>query len=303
MAESDTPAEEQPEAPNAPEAARTAEPAEKGGAEETRSEGSYLRPGEKSAWERWELPAMQSEHVVSRGGRVPVVSEEEVEVQPLSLEELEAIREEARQEGFAEGREAGYREGHEKGREDGAGEMETQAESLRAAIRALAQPLAAGGDDLEDALAVSATEIARSVILAELQAQPDLIRGIARQVVDALAGASGTLRLFLHPDDLALIESDDAAWHKNCELISEPQMTRGGVRAERGTSSTEFTLEQRFREAVSGFVTAAYNPGDLSDPPAQPDSAGAAPRVNPDNASSEADSVEDESDDATGANS
>ena len=288
MAESDAPTDQTPEAGEASEAGP--EPAPSGAQETTaratdngtqpagnepagaeadleRREGSFLRPGEQSAWERWELPAMKSGHVVSSKGLQPKTVEDEVEIEPLSLDELESIREAARQEGFAEGREAGYREGREQGLRDGADEVEAQAQALRRAVAALARPLADAGEDLEEALVVSATEIARNVIRAELRADPSLIQGVAREVVDALARARGTLRLHLHPEDLELIEAGDAGWRQDCELVPDASLSRGGVRAERGPSSTDFTLEQRFRAAVSGFVTAAYDTGLADDEP------------------------------------
>lgn len=235
--------------------------AETGPAEDPpRREGSYLRPGEQSAWERWELPAVDSGHVVARGGRAPSVEEAEIEVQPLSLEEIEAIREEARQEGFAEGREAGYREGREQGIADGAGEMQAQADALRAAIRALAQPLAELDDDLEEALAHGVVAIAHNVIGQELRARPEMIRDIVRRVVGALAEGRGPLRLHLHPEDLELLQDADADWCRGCELLPDAALSRGGVRADRGPSSTDFTLEQRFRAAVGEFVRDAYSP-------------------------------------------
>ncbi len=249
--------------------------------EQARREGSYLRPGEQSAWERWELPAMESGHVVSRGGRQPTVEEDEVEVQPLSLEELESIREAARQEGFAEGREAGYREGHDKGLRDGAGEVQAQADALRDAVAALARPLAELDDDLEDALATAVVEIARRVIGAELAARPELVRGIVRQAVDALAEGRGGLRLHLHPEDLALLRESGDSGLEGCELLPDPALSRGGVRADRGPSSTDFTRESRFRAAVGAFVRAGYEPAgaDDDDIPAQTAAADEPPAV------------------------
>ncbi len=220
--------------------------------------GSHLRPGEQSAWERWELPAMESGHVVSRGGRAPSVEEAEVEVQPLTLEDLEEIREAARKEGFAEGREAGLAEGHREGLAAGAAEVRAQAESLRAAVRALARPLEEQGEELDEAITSLVAEVARNVVRAELQARPEQIRTITEHALAALGEFSGDLQLRLHPDDLQLLQGHLGDWTAECRLVADEGLVRGGVRLERGLSSIDYTLDKRFRAAVEGFVRDAY---------------------------------------------
>ena len=76
-----------------------------------------------TAYQRWELPAVEDEH---RGA-------EEADVGPLTAEQLEAIQQEAYQEAYKEGYEQGHKEGLAAGQEVMQAKV-TQLEQLMASL-------------------------------------------------------------------------------------------------------------------------------------------------------------------------
>src|SRR5690606_16649901 len=162
-----------------------------------------------TAYERWERTVMDM------AGNEPAeiteeVVEEEIEIKPLTAEELEEIRQAAylegqqegfqlgREEGFREGREAGYAEGRETGYADGRATGEEQgATSKRAEIDAalkrlegvtaeLMEPIRRQQDEAEQALLNLVLAVSRSVIRREVSLDSQQIRQVVREALEAL---------------------------------------------------------------------------------------------------------------------
>src|SRR5690554_3021090 len=75
---------------------------------------------ELTAYERWELPVMdEADDEAELPPQAPANEVEEVEVQPLTAQDLEEIRQAAWSEGHEEGFQAGQQEGREQGLQTG----------------------------------------------------------------------------------------------------------------------------------------------------------------------------------------
>ncbi|MBK1721315.1 hypothetical protein CKO23_03480 [Thiocystis violacea] len=210
-------------------------------------------------------------------------SQPEVEdVRLPTAEEVAAIEEEARragaEAGFREGYQAGYQEGCDKAAREAEverGEREVREAEQRAtqegilaetvgaleAIAAeLADPLASAVDALEPELLALVEAVARRVIMAELATRPELIQRVLREALGQLPSRHHAVRLYVHPDQQAVLESYAEHQGEDISWVPEPGMEPGGCVLESGPSRIDASLDARLRQAVEAIW------GDLERP-------------------------------------
>ncbi|WP_019626141.1 FliH/SctL family protein [Thioalkalivibrio sp. ALJT] len=192
--------------------------------------------------------------------------------------EIEAIEEEARKNGF----EAGYAEGHELGRKEAEkATLAREEKKLRETVAALeavagglVDPLAAAADALEPELLALVTALARKVIQDELQTRPERIEGVLKDALDQLPGRNQAVRVYLHPDDQALVQEYGATAQAEISWVPDSGLARGGCRVEAGAASVDASLERRLQQAVEALWDGEYpdaesksaaTPGDAPD--------------------------------------
>lgn len=180
---------------------------------------------------RWELPDMfpRAPEPVEPAAPRPTVSD------------LEALEREVRAEGFA----SGLAQGREAARQ----ELEEQRARLEGILLGAARPLTGMDDATEQELARLALVIARRVIGHELTVSPELIVRTVREGVRALPSATRTLRVHLHPDDLALLRALEAT-EPHWQLIADPAQQRGDCRLESDSSRLDARVETRLAAVV-----------------------------------------------------
>jgi len=226
-----------------------------------------------TAYERWELPVMDM------AGNEPAeiteeVVEEEIEIKPLTAEELEEIRQAAfiegqqegfqlgREEGFREGREAGYAEGRETGYAEGRATGEEQgATSKRAEIDAalkrlegvtaeLMEPIRRQQDEAEQALLNLVLAVSRSVIRREVSLDSQQIRQVVREALEALPRGSDQIKLWVNPQDAPLVREMASQQQEPWVIQEAPEVLPGGCKVESRYSLIDYTIEKRFQLAV-----------------------------------------------------
>lgn len=182
--------------------------------------------------ERWELPDMG-----------PPREPEPAEPAPPrpTVSDLEALEREARAEGFATGL--------AEGRKAALQELEEQRARLEGILLGAARPLAGMDEATEQELARLALVIARRVIGHELTVTPELILRTVREAVLALPSASRQLRVYLHPDDLALLRALEAT-EQHWQLLADPSQQRGDCRLESDSSRLDARVETRLAAVV-----------------------------------------------------
>ena len=204
-------------------------------------------------------------------------SEPEPEQQPLTLEEIEAVRQAAYEDGFAEGREAGFaqgledgrlqglQEGHQQGLEQGQTEglalgqslIDEQVTHWRALAEQLAQPLAELDEQVEQQLVYLAMRLAKTLIRHEVKTSPDLLLSSLKEAVALLPCAEEGITLSLHPDDLQLIldvYSEEECQRRGWTLQAEPALQRGDLQLASRTSSIDWLLEERIDNLLRNFL-------------------------------------------------
>jgi flagellar assembly protein FliH len=197
---------------------------------------SKVIDGQQSAYERWELPVVEGRDAFNS-------------LRPMTAEKLEAIEKQAHQEGFEQG--------HKEGLEAAQKEIAAQMQRLNQIIRALAEPLQAADQQVEQELISLAMAVARQIIRRELQTEPEQIVAVVREAMAELPSSARNIRIFLHPDDAVLVrdalnteEAGTAPW----KIVEELALTRGGCRVESDTSTVEASLEKRLNTILAELM-------------------------------------------------
>lgn len=207
---------------------------------------------------RWELESLEDRLSTLETGADFV----EQEVEHLSwptAEEIEAIQQQAhdeglaagREEGYVAGREEGYRSGYEEGREKSLAELDRLKHLMATLDEALAQFERELGADV---LALSVA-IARQITRNALNFRPEALLPVIREAITGLPQPNQHPRLFLHPDDAALVRSlmEDELSQLHCRLSEDSHVERGGCRVKTDTSEVDATLQGRWDRVMAAL--------------------------------------------------
>ncbi len=254
----------------------------------------FLRPGrdlEQKDAQKWGLPDYGDNHREAKPTAMnydptwmPAVEEpEEEEIKPLTVQDIEAIREEAYQQGLHQGQEAGFKQGYDKGKESGyqAGLEEGHQEGLEkgqadgqeiiaqhiATFVQLAdqfsQPLDLMNSQVEKQLVDMVIALTREVIHVELQTNEHIILDTIKDSVESLPIAGHPITLKLNPEDAELTRQtygEEELAARQWTLVVEPALERGDVQIEAGESSVSYRMEDRVKTVLHNFCGSNRHP-------------------------------------------
>lgn len=226
----------------------------------------FDRHGDWRRWQMDELATTQSSQAAE--GEVPTAHQRKVQAAQKAAElarqreesERQALHERIRQQAEKEGYEAGFELGRKEGLEKGLQEAEEQAKAeLQAQISQTIAPLATLGKQFADALESLDDTIAHDLVelaLATgkqlagdaLQKTPEQILVIVRELLHTEPPLVGQQRLWLNPDDHALVEEHLGNELKaaNWRLQPDDQLARGGCRVTSAQGEIDATFESRW---------------------------------------------------------
>lgn len=191
-------------------------------------------------YHRWELPDVG----------LPERPEAEADLPPQpTVRELEEIQQQARDEGRA----AGLAEGLAEGRAEARRELLARMAQLDAVYEATARPLQAFDDEAVQELTQLAMVVARRVVAHELRLAPELVADAVREAAHALPAATREPRIYLHPEDLALLRTLDVG-ERHWQLLADPALARGDCRIESERSRLDARLETRLAAAIDAVL-------------------------------------------------
>jgi flagellar assembly protein FliH len=154
-------------------------------------------------------------------------------------------------------RQAGYQDGYR----DGLAALESFKQSFAQQMASQLAPLVAGFDqaftDLEAQIAASvastATALARQVVRSELMERPALVAQVASEAVNAVLLSARHIRVFAHPDDMALVQAGagEALNARGARLLPDAALQRGGCRIESDLGSIDARIESRWAQAAA----------------------------------------------------
>ena len=165
-----------------------------------------------------------------------------------TLRQVEDIEQRAREDGYA----AGLAEGRAAARS----EITAQVARIQSIIGAIAAPFANLDAAVESELVLLATTAATRIVRHELNLAPERILDAVRDGLAALPAYARNVKLFLAPDDAALVRehlvpgSSGHAW----EIVEDATLTRGGCRVLADTSQVDATLETRLATIIDAML-------------------------------------------------
>jgi len=197
---------------------------------------------------RWIAPELE---VAPLPEPEPVVEAvEEVEVpRPPTLEEIQAIEEQARREGY----EAGLEQGRQEGFAQGQAEVRRLIAQIEGILDNFTRPLARLENEVTAALGELAVRIAGSLIGRAYAADPVLLSDLVSEALDVVGGASRDVEVRLHPDDIAAL-APLMAMVSGVRLVPDPALGRGDLRVHAETMRIDGTLEARLRGALESVI-------------------------------------------------
>ena len=187
----------------------------------------------------------------------PVEVEEEVEevpledVQPLTLEELEAIRQEAYNEGFATGERDGFRSTQLKVRQEADEALKAKLASLEKLMTHLMEPIAEQDTQIERTLVHLVSHMARQVIGRELTSDSSQITQVLREALKRLPMGADNIRIHLNPQDFELAKALRERHEEQWRLLEDSTLLPGGCRIETAHSRIDATMETRIEKIVA----------------------------------------------------
>lgn len=135
-------------------------------------------------------------------------------------------------------------------------ELDEQAASLRAALQALARPLAQIDDLVHRQIAMLALEVARGLLRRELRTDPSQIIAIVRETVGLLPASTRGVRVALHPQDAALVRErlvvsgPEPAW----SVVDDPALTRGDCRVHSEYAQIDARIASRLNDILATLL-------------------------------------------------
>lgn len=219
-----------------------------------------------SSFSLWDLP------IVGEGSQPTTVANADKllptaqDIEQMQEQAYKEAYEQAREEAHKEGIEAGKKEGHDLGFQEGKSEgfqqglqeaqqaIDERISHLESIIQTLSTPLQEMDDEVEEELLFLAMTTARHLVRRELKLQPTHIIAAVRQAVDLLPISSQNVRVFLHPEDAALVReslsvSDDE--EQRWKIVEDPMINRGGCNVETDHSRIDATIETRVNSVIA----------------------------------------------------
>ncbi len=238
-----------------------------------------------TAYERWELPHLESNDVKETTGSAilvqknTVITSEEVDqdslvYEPLTASQLEEIRSAAYDEGFIQGEEEGHKQGYEggfskgevdgyeKGQADGlaAGMEEGRQQAqeaakiqfaqveqlLEAVVAEIAQPLEASRTAAENLLYQTMVRMVENVCLSKMQEDGRVsLKEQLLRVFDEIGEYEGRICIRLNSEDVAVLDAIGVKDRLTIQIEEDDAMVSGGFVLDSKSFHIDGRVEQR----------------------------------------------------------
>lgn len=156
-------------------------------------------------------------------------------------------------------RSQGYQDGYRDGlvalegfKQSFAMQTTTQVGAL---LRSVGEQLDALQQQMAQALAATAVQLARQIVRSELAARPELIATVAAEALDTLLVSARHIDVRVHPDDHALVGAGagDAIAARGARLFADASVSRGGCVVESDVGVIDAGIENRWHRAAAAL--------------------------------------------------
>ncbi len=172
------------------------------------------------------------------------------DVKPLTLDELEVIRQEAYNEGFSTGERDGLRSGQVKAKQEADAALASKVASLEKVMAQLFDPIAEQDQKLEVALVQLVSQMTRQVVQRELTVDSTQIRQVLREALKLLPMGAANVRIHIHPQDFELIKALRDRHEETWRILEDETLQPGGCRVESEQSQIDATIETRMAQML-----------------------------------------------------
>ncbi|MDA9557534.1 flagellar assembly protein FliH [Vibrio sp.] len=199
-----------------------------------------------------------------------------------TVEEIEAIKQDAFQEGLMQGQEAGFKQGYDKGKAQGLIEgqsegieqgqqqgyaetkeqMEQVLSSFASMMNQLSNPMAEINQEIESQLLEMVLAIAKEVAEVELQTNPDCIANTIQKSIQALPIVEDVIQIRIHPDSMAMLEEanhTEEYYAQQCQIHADTSINVGDIAVQAGNSHIDLQVTDRINKAVHQFLHQNYD--------------------------------------------
>lgn len=227
---------------------------------------------QQSAYQRWEMASFGDERPSALAQRQAAAAQAAAEAAALqarlepsppvpaapsiplpTIEEIEAIRENAHQEGYEEGHAQGLQSGHDAGYQDGLAQGRAEAAQELARLKEIAAGFADAVTQADEAIAQDvlelALQLARNMVRTAFDVKPDLIIPVVREAIDYLPTLQQPALLHLHPDDVPIVrngmaqELETGGWR----IVEDASLARGGCRVDTASNQIDAQIASRWQ--------------------------------------------------------
>ena len=218
-----------------------------------------IRARDVGGFDIWSLPSFDP-HVPEPEPEpveeLPVEMEEVPleEVQPLTLEELESIRQEAYNEGFAAGEKDGFRSTTLKVRQEAEAALAVKLASLERLMGSLFEPIAEQDTQIEKAMVRLVEHMTRQVIQRELALDSSQIESVMREAPKLLPLGVGNVRLYINPQDFEQVKALRERHEETWRIVEDAALQPGGCRVETEHSRIDATVETRISQIMAKLL-------------------------------------------------
>ncbi|AKZ63015.1 flagellar assembly protein FliH [Herbaspirillum hiltneri N3] len=222
------------------------------------SRNNIIPKEQMTPYQRWEMASFDEPQE-----EIPPPEEQFVEEIPpppaLTLEEIEAIREQARQEGYAEGQQQGLQagrvEGYMAGLQQGQTEVNETIQHLRQIAVSFGTEVSQTSETMAPELLNLGLDISKAMIKTALSVKPELILPTISAAIHSLPSLQLPALLYLQPDDAALVREHlgEELGQNGWRIVEDPELQRGGCRMETGTNQVDATVQTRWRRIAESL--------------------------------------------------
>ncbi len=218
-----------------------------------------IRAKDASVFDRWALPSFDAEQddvVELEPEPTPVEEVSQVEdvpvedVKPLTLDELEAIRQEAYNEGFATGEKDGFHAGQLKARQEAEPVLAAKVAGLERIMEQLLEPIADQDRNLEHAIVTLVSHLSREVIQRDLMIDSSQIRQVLREALKLLPMGAENVRIHINPQDFEQVKALRERHEESWRILEDDSLLPGGCRVETEHSRIDASVETRLSQAI-----------------------------------------------------
>jgi len=229
-----------------------------------------------TAWERWELPQIDSTHTEDDIALARAQPGKKV-LRPITLDELEKIRSDAYQEGFVQGKQDGFNQGKQEGYQTGfnqglsAGEAEVKANLAKFSqlTRLLMQPIESQEQEIEQTMVSLVGMLAKQIVRRELELNSNGVLSCVREALNHISLGAKRVKLHLNPADHEMVLQylkASAEYDANWRLIPHKTLSAGGCIVETDEAILDLSVERRCEDLLKQFYEKAK--GEKSEQPA-----------------------------------